>query len=95
MYNNNSQTLSSNNTIVPLQDSHEENQEPVVRVKKNRKTIKKGICLAIFLIVTAAIVVPILLVSKRSSNRSLSSTNNDSLSGRYHTFEYLYLSTFF
>jgi uncharacterized membrane protein YukC len=88
MSNNDSQSLSTNNAIIPLQDYHDENKETVVIVNKSRKTIKKWIILAIVLIVIVAIITPIILVSKVSSNRILS--------GKCYTFKYLmYLSTFF
>jgi hypothetical protein len=88
MSNNDSQSLSTNTAIIPLQDYHHENKETVVIVNKSRKMIKNWIILAIVLIVITAIATPILIVSKVSSNRTLSS--------RCYIFKYLmYLSTFF
>ncbi len=64
--------MNNNNTIVPLQDSHEENQQTIIRVESSKKGIKKWVALAIVLIITIAVALPILLTSKKTSNRSLS-----------------------
>jgi hypothetical protein len=82
--NNNSQSLSNNSVIVPLQDYPEENNEIVVHVKKNKTTIKQRIFLAIFLIFIVAIGTSIFIITKRSSNQSLS--------GRFDIFEYICIS---
>lgn len=75
---NNSESVFNNTAIISSENYSEENKETVVKVPKNKKTLKKWIFLGIILILIIAVGISIVIITKLSSNRHSSGTFNTS-----------------